>query len=143
MRGVSQLSEVLTYDRRGLVIERPNDVDVVSYAIASCFVGYHYRTIGSALWVLWRGPVGLGDTLDGAVGRTQGEHASVLWLGCGAARRMKPLWCLLRLAIAMPPALARLSKLGTAAWCAPLPARCPDGFIVLVVHDDIAIALEG
>ena len=107
---------------RGLVVERPNDVDVVSYTIASCFVGHHYRAIGSALWVLWRGPVGLGDTLDGAVGGAQGEHASVLWLGCGATRRMEPLWCLLRLALAVPPALARLSNLGTAAWCAPLPA---------------------
>ena len=66
--GVSQLSKVLAYDKRCLVIKRPNDVDVVSYAITSCFVGYHYRAIGSALWVLWRGPVGLGDTLDG-VGR--------------------------------------------------------------------------
>ena len=94
------------------------------------------------MWVLWRGPVGLGDTLDGAVGGTQGEHASVLWLGCGAARRMEPLWCLLCLAIAVPPALAGLSNLSTAAWRAPLPARCPDGFVVLVVHDDIAVALE-
>lgn len=112
-------------------------------AITLRFVGHYHRTIGSTMWILWRGPVGLGDTLNSAVGGTQSEHASVLWLGCGAACGVEPLWCLLRLAIAVPPALAGLSNLGTAAWRTPLPAGCPDGLVVLVVHNDIAVALEG
>ena len=67
MRGIVSRNVVQSYIRC-LVIERPNDVDVVSYAIALCFVGDCERAIGCTVWVLWRGPVGLGDTLDGAVG---------------------------------------------------------------------------
>ena len=141
--GVSQLSEVLTYDRRGLVIERPNDVDVVSYAIALCFVGDCERAIGCTVWVLWRGPVGLGDALDGAVGRPQSKYTSALRLVCGTACCVEPLWCLLRLGIAMPPALARLSNLSTAAWQRPVPAGCPHSLVVLIVYDYITVALEG